>query len=103
MKDDFQLVNALRTVVEVEDEASVAISLVHLFTHNKNESPLLRNFIRKEVQNAGNNEKENEKGKRRRRGKESTELNLTLILLTTDHFGDVFKSSNTLASKVTIG
>ena len=40
-------------MVEPEDEAGVAMALLHLFVANNKESILLRNFIRRDVQATG--------------------------------------------------
>lgn len=54
LKDDLILVNGIRAVVEPEEETSVAMALLHLFVADNKDSLILRNFIRKEVQQAGN-------------------------------------------------
>eukprot|EP00026_Physarum_polycephalum_P001440 Phypoly_transcript_01441.p1 GENE.Phypoly_transcript_01441~~Phypoly_transcript_01441.p1 ORF type:complete len:1034 (+),score=181.95 Phypoly_transcript_01441:244-3345(+) len=51
LKDDLTLVNGLRSVAEPEEEVGIAMALLHLFVAHNKESILLRNFIRKDVQN----------------------------------------------------
>lgn len=53
MRDDLGLVNAVASVADAEEEPGVAMALVHLFITNNKEAVLLRNFIRREVQQAG--------------------------------------------------